>query len=85
MSTGTQIGFSGDDLFNMHTTLMVVLKCESTTSCLIVNPHLSDPSRRNTVYGSNSVMEMLVPVSKLRSSSCSRAELSVRRVSCCDY
>jgi hypothetical protein len=57
----------------MHTTLMVVLKCESTTSCLIVNPHLSDPSRRNTVYGSNSVMEMLVPVSKLRSSSCSRA------------
>eukprot|EP01047_Picozoa_sp_COSAG01_P071121 COSAG01_NODE_10957_length_2039_cov_4.858763_1_plen_409_part_00 len=64
--TGAQIGFSGDDLFNMHTTLMVVLKCESPTSCLMVNPHLSDKSRRNTVYGSNSVMEMLVPVSKLR-------------------
>ena len=49
----------------MHTTLMIVLKCESSTSCLIVNPHLSGPASVNTVYGSNSVMEMLQPVRRL--------------------
>ena len=35
------VGYTGDDLFNIHTTLMVVVKCETATSCLMVNPHLS--------------------------------------------
>ena len=39
---------------------MVVIKCEAK-SCLMVNPHLSGAASRNTVYGSNSVMEMVVP------------------------
>merc|ERR1719230_2557032 len=55
------IGYTGDDLFNIHTTLMVVVKCETPTSCLMVNPHLSGPETRNTVYGTNSVMEMVTP------------------------
>ena len=35
------IGFTSDDLFNIHTTLMVVLSCNGS-SCLMVNPHLTD-------------------------------------------
>jgi len=31
------------------------------TSCLMVNPHLSGPESRNTIYGSNSVLEMVEP------------------------
>lgn len=54
------IGYTGDDLFNIHTTLMVVLRCEAA-ACYVVNPHLSGPGMRNTVYGSNSVMEMVGP------------------------
>lgn len=55
------IGYTADDLFNIHTTLMIVLKCETPTSCLIVNPHLQGPESVNTVYGTNSVMQMVVP------------------------
>ena len=55
------IGYSGDDLFNIHTTLMVVLKCETPSSCLMINPHLAGPEARNTVYGTNSVLEMVTP------------------------
>ena len=54
------IGFTGDDFFNVHSTLMLVLKCETKTSCLVVNPHLFD-APRNTAYGTNSVMGMLEP------------------------
>ena len=43
-----------------YSTLMVVIKCEAK-SCLMVNPHLSGAASANTVYGSNSVMEMVVP------------------------
>ena len=43
-----------------NSTLMVVIKCEAK-SCLMVNPHLSGAADANTVYGSNSVMEMVVP------------------------
>eukprot|EP01043_Picozoa_sp_COSAG02_P045801 COSAG02_NODE_4224_length_5613_cov_38.092087_8_plen_218_part_00 len=43
----------------IHTTLMLVLSCE-TSSCYIINPHLfSIP--RNTAYGTNSVMGTVVP------------------------
>ena len=57
--TDSIIGYTGDDFFNIHTTLMIVISCE-TTACLMVNPHLRGVPR-NTVYGSNSVMEMVVP------------------------
>ena len=32
------VGHSGDDFFNVHATLMLVLKCGTPTSCIIVNP-----------------------------------------------
>jgi hypothetical protein len=53
------IGFTGDDFFNVHSTLMLVLECE-TKSCLVINPHLFDIAR-NTAYGTNSVMETVIP------------------------
>jgi len=44
---------------NIHTTLMLVLRCEES-SCLVINPHLfTEP--RNTAYGTNSVMGTVVP------------------------
>ena len=57
----SRVGYSGDDFFNVHTTLMLVLSCNAdANSCLMVNPHLPGVPR-NTVYGSNSVMETVVP------------------------
>ena len=53
------IGFTGDDFFNVHSTLMLVLECEAE-SCLVINPHLFDIAR-NTAYGTNSVMETVIP------------------------
>jgi len=53
-------GHFGDDFFNSHNTLMVVLKQESPTSLLIINPHLQNvETGRNTVYGTNCVLENL--------------------------
>ena len=40
------------DFFNSHNTLMIVLRRESPTSLLLVNPHLQNVAYgRNTVYG----------------------------------
>ena len=33
----SNIGFSGDDFFNVHSTLMMVLTCASKTSCVLMN------------------------------------------------
>ena len=57
----------GDDFFNAHNTIMVVLAHESPTSLLIVNPHLQNVQRgkdgiisnRNTVYGTNCALQNL--------------------------
>lgn len=40
---------SGGRRFNIHTTLQIVLNCETPTSCLMVNPHLGGPAEVNTV------------------------------------
>jgi hypothetical protein len=55
------IGYTGDDLFNIHTTLMVVVTCDTPTSCIMVNPHLHGPDMMNTVYHTNCVMENVLP------------------------
>lgn len=48
----------GDDFFNSHNTLMIVLRRESPTSLLLVNPHLQNVAYgRNTVYGTNCALE----------------------------
>ena len=57
----------GDDFFNSHNTIMLVLKRESPTTLLIINPHLQNVkkgengiiSNKNTVYGTNCVLENL--------------------------
>jgi hypothetical protein len=41
---------------NIHTTLMVVVKCDTPHSCLMVNPHLSGAADVNTVYATNSIL-----------------------------
>jgi hypothetical protein len=52
-------GFCGDDFFNSHNTVMLVLKQETPTSLLIINPHTDTRYGRNTIYGSNEVLETL--------------------------
>ena len=52
----------GDDFFNSHNTIMLVLARESPSSLLIINPHVQNVRWRegwwlNTVYGTNSVLE----------------------------
>ena len=45
-------------MFGRHNTLMIVLRVESPTSLLLVNPHLQNVAYgRNTVYGTNCVLE----------------------------
>lgn len=53
-------GYCGDDFLNSHNTVMVVLEVESPTSLLLINPHLQNVEKgRNTVYGTNCVLENL--------------------------
>ena len=62
----------GDDFFNSHNTIMLVLERESPTSLLVINPHLQNVRKapgckgplciitnKNTVYGTNCVLENL--------------------------
>eukprot|EP00040_Diaphanoeca_grandis_P015858 m.81458 g.81458 ORF g.81458 m.81458 type:complete len:461 (+) comp25420_c0_seq1:117-1499(+) len=50
----------GDDFFNSHNTLMLVLEKDSPTSLLMINPHVQNVQKgRNTVYGTNCVLENL--------------------------
>jgi hypothetical protein len=58
----------GDDFFNAHNTIMLVLKRETATSLLMINPHLQNVQKakgqsiiqnRNTVYGTNCVLQNL--------------------------
>ena len=59
----------GDDFFNSHNTAMLVLARESSTSLLLINPHLQNVEKangphaiiqnKNTVYGTNCVLENL--------------------------
>jgi len=51
------IGFSGDDFFNVHTTLLVVLECSHSNSmCTLINPHVTMGAKRNSVYGTFSLL-----------------------------
>ena len=54
------IGHTGDDFFNIHTTLMVVVRCEER-ACVMVNPHMEGPQMMNTIYHTNCVLHDLVP------------------------
>jgi hypothetical protein len=59
----SMIGHAGDDFFNVHSTLMLLLKCETPTSCIVINPHLAGggvPGLR-PLYGGNSVMSTVCP------------------------
>ena len=47
---------TADDFFNLHTTLMIVMRCETASSCLVLNPHVNR-SPHNTIYASNSVLQ----------------------------
>lgn len=50
----------GDDFFNAHNSLMLVLRVESPTSLLLINPHVQNVrSGKNTVYGTFCQLENL--------------------------
>lgn len=57
------IGYTGDDFFNVHSTLMLVLKCTvvqaSQMECLIVNPRVMVDARPETVYGTISTLRFV--------------------------
>ncbi|CAB9497445.1 expressed unknown protein [Seminavis robusta] len=60
----SNIGYSGDDFLNVHTTLLLVLECDRTTQlrmeCLLVNPRVMANAKSNTVYGTFSVLPFVV-------------------------
>jgi hypothetical protein len=59
------IGYTGDDFFNVHTTLMLVLRCqglapkEHLLECLIVNPRVMVNASQDTVYGTFSSLKFV--------------------------
>ena len=55
------VGFSGDDFFNVHSTIMMVLECPSPTSCVIINPHIRGASSTRPCYGGYTAMATARP------------------------
>ncbi|KAG7340762.1 hypothetical protein IV203_024305 [Nitzschia inconspicua] len=64
------IGYTGDDFFNVHSTLLLVLNCSRISpqdasspsiNCLLVNPRVLPDAPRNTVYGTLSNLEFVQP------------------------
>ena len=50
------IGYLGDDFMNVHSTMLVVLRCDSS-SCLLINPHVEGGTVLDTTYAMNSLLE----------------------------
>jgi hypothetical protein len=65
------IGYTGDDFFNVHSTMLLVLNCShnategrqssSKWECLLVNPRVLPSAPRNSVYGTFSTLEFVRP------------------------
>ena len=54
-----------DDFVNVHSTLLVVLDCDSDgRSCTVINPHV-EPGLRDTTYGTNSLLMGAQPGDRL--------------------
>lgn len=63
---GSTMGYTGDDFFNVHSTLMLVLQCtrlvkekKKLLECLIVNPRVTVDAERDTVYGTFSTLKFV--------------------------
>ena len=41
----SSVGWCGDDFLNIKNTLMLLLRCDSAISCIIINPHVSVSSQ----------------------------------------
>ena len=50
------VGYLNDDFVNVHSTLLVVLRC-SGSSCLLINPHVEGGAVLDTTYAMNSLLE----------------------------
>jgi hypothetical protein len=50
------IGYLNDDFMNIHSTMLVVLRCNSSC-CLLINPHVEGGSILDTTYAMNSLLE----------------------------
>eukprot|EP01052_Picozoa_sp_SAG31_P002260 SAG31_NODE_78_length_27447_cov_83.819877_6_plen_896_part_00 len=48
------VGWCGDDFINVKNTLMLLLRCDSATSCIFVNPHVS--GEQTIAFGGASVL-----------------------------
>ena len=50
------VGYLNDDFMNIHSTMLVVLRCDSTR-CLLINPHVEGGAVLDTTYAMNSVLQ----------------------------
>lgn len=50
------IGYLNDDFMNVHSTMLVVLRCELST-CIMINPHVEGGLVLDTTYAMNSLLE----------------------------
>jgi hypothetical protein len=57
------IGYSGDDFFNVHGSLFLLLKCETPSTCIVINPFLPGGGVPNIrpLYGGSSPMSTVRP------------------------
>ena len=49
------VGFCGDDFLNIKNTLMLLVSCETSSSCVAINPHV--PGEQPIPFGGTSVLK----------------------------
>ena len=59
------VGFSGDDFFNVHNSLMLVLDCPSPRVCVLINPHTGQANPDRPLYGGYTAMRTVKPADHL--------------------
>ena len=59
----SSVGFCGDDFLNIKNTLMLLLRCDSASSCIVIDPHVS--GEQPIPFGGTSVLATARPGDRL--------------------
>lgn len=59
----SSIGWCGDDFLNIKNTLMLLLRCDSASSCIVINPHVA--GEQPIPFGGTSVLATARPGDRL--------------------
>ena len=59
----SSVGFCGDDFLNIKNTLMLLLQCESASSCIVIGPHVA--GEQPIPFGGTSVLATARPGDRL--------------------